>query len=256
MAHATTGEVTIASYNIHKCVGRDGRFDPDRTASVIAELDVDVLAIQEADRRFGDRAGLLDLAAIARATGLEAVPVSRTGGSHGWHGNLILVRGGEARALRRIALPGHEPRGALVADLELGAGRLRVIATHLALLRSARRRQVALLRATACGEAEVLPMVLLGDLNEWRRAALHGLAPEFGPGERLVPSFPAGFPVLALDRIFARPHGIVSGFRVHDTPLARRASDHLPVKARLSLATGTTAAPEALAQETIERVDS
>lgn len=254
MRHANPGEVTIATYNIHKCVGRDGRFDPDRTAAVIAELDVDVLAIQEADRRFGGRTGLLDLAAIARATGLEAVPVGIEGGSHGWHGNLILARGGQALAVRRIALPGHEPRGALVADLAFEAGPLRVIATHLALLRSARRRQVALLRATVCAETDTLPMVLMGDLNEWRRAALHGLAPEFGPGERRVPSFPSGFPMLALDRIFARPDAIVTDFSVHDTPLARRASDHLPVRARLRLGDGTQRASEAFSEPTAERL--
>lgn len=256
MRHARAGQVTIASYNIHKCVGSDGRFDPERTAEVIAEIGADVLAIQEADRRFGDRAGLLDLAAIARATGLEAVPVRNSAGGHGWRGNLLLVRSGRARSVRQLVLPGHEPRGALVADLELSAGPLRVIAAHLALLRSARRRQVARLQEAAHADAGTWPVVLLGDLNEWRRSALHGLAPEFEVESLRVPSFPAGFPVLALDRIFARPHGVVSGFAVHDTPLARRASDHLPVKARLNLATGTVAAPKAFAEATEERLSS
>ena len=47
----------FASYNIHKCVGVDRRFDPERVAAVIAEVGADVIALQEADRRFGDRAG-------------------------------------------------------------------------------------------------------------------------------------------------------------------------------------------------------
>src|SRR4051812_26782166 len=40
---------TIASYNIHKCVGTDGRFDPERISRVVAEIDADVIALQEAD---------------------------------------------------------------------------------------------------------------------------------------------------------------------------------------------------------------
>ena len=84
----------FASYNVHKCVGTDRRFDPARTAAVIAEIGADVLALQETDRRFGDRAGLLDLAAIERDAGLVPIPVRSSHSGHGWHGNLVLVRGG------------------------------------------------------------------------------------------------------------------------------------------------------------------
>ena len=69
MARTREGTAVFASYNIHKCVGVDRRFDPGRVAAVIAEVGADVIALQEADRRFGDRAGLLDLAAIERAPG-------------------------------------------------------------------------------------------------------------------------------------------------------------------------------------------
>lgn len=225
----------IASYNIHKCVGADGVFDPDRIAAVIGEIDADILAIQEADRRFGDRAGLLDLAAIARRTGLRAVSRRARDAGHGWHGNLLLVRGGDLAAVRRIALGGVEPRGALIADLAFGRAELRVVATHLGLLRSARRLQVAQIYAALAKAGDPRQVVMLGDLNEWRRTALHGCAGSFAPEPRGVASFPARFPLLPLDRIIARPRRILSGFAVHDTPLARRASDHLPVTARLHL---------------------
>lgn len=229
----------IASYNIHKCVGIDGRFNPARIARVIAELDADILAIQEADRRFGDRAGLLDLDEIARRTGLHAVSRLGEDAGHGWRGNLLLVRGGDARALRRIALGGVEPRGAIIADLAFGHGAVRVVATHLGLLRSARRYQVAQIYAALGAASDRLPVVMLGDLNEWRRTALHGRAGSFGPEPRGLPSFPARFPLLPLDRILARPRRVLNAFAVHDTPLARRASDHLPVTARLHLNGGT-----------------
>lgn len=228
----------FASYNIHKCVGTDRRFDPGRVAEVIAEIGPDVIALQEADRRFGDRAGLLDLRALQRETGLVPVPVENGHGGHGWHGNLVLVREGLVRRTRQVRLPGLEPRGALVADLDLSVGPVRVLAAHLGLLRQSRLMQVAALVAHAGDEPE-RPVVLMGDMNEWRRAdrrsALRGLGPEFGPTWAGVPSFPAGFPVLALDRIVARPHAMMGALQVHDSPLSRVASDHLPVKTTIRL---------------------
>lgn len=229
--------VLFASYNVHKCVGSDRRFDPGRVGAVIAEIGADVIALQETDRRFGDRAGLLDLSEIERTAGLVPVPVTNGHGGHGWHGNLVLVREALCRDLHQVALPGLEPRGALVADLELGSSLVRVVAAHLGLLRHSRRLQVERLLAHAA-EATEHPTVLMGDLNEWRhgrRSALHGFSPSFGPLARSAPSFPAYFPVLALDRIIARPGRVLGPVVAHDTPLARRASDHLPIKARVRL---------------------
>lgn len=229
--------VLFASYNVHKCVGTDRRFDPQRTLAVIAEIGADVLALQEADRRFGDRAALLDLGEIERATGLAPVPVDNGHSGHGWHGNLILVREGLLRDLHQVTLPGLEPRGALVADLDLDRGPVRVVAAHLGLLRQSRRQQVARLLGHAADTSD-RPTVLMGDLNEWRhgrRSSLHGFVHGFGPLDLGAPSFPSYFPVLALDRILARPRGILGPVSAHDSPLARRASDHLPIKARIRL---------------------
>jgi endonuclease/exonuclease/phosphatase family metal-dependent hydrolase len=229
--------VLFASYNIHKCVGVDRRFDPERVGRVIAEIGADVLALQETDRRFGDRAGLLDLAQIERHAGLVPTPVVNGHAGHGWHGNLVLVREGLLRGLHQVVLPGLEPRGALVVDLELPDGPVRLVAAHLGLLRQSRRLQVERLVAHAAEQADH-PTVLMGDLNEWRRgrrSALHGFAPSFGPLQHGPPTFPSYLPVLALDRILARPGRILGRVSAHDTPLARRASDHLPVKARVRL---------------------
>ena len=129
-----TTRLVVASYNIHKCVGTDGRFAPARIAAVIAEMDADVVAIQEADKRFGRRHGLLDLKALEKQTGLSLIPTSEEADGHGWHGNALLLRKGKVRDMRRLALPGAEPRGALVVDLDLPAGPLRLVAAHLGLL--------------------------------------------------------------------------------------------------------------------------
>lgn len=230
------GRMVIASYNIHKGVGVDGRFDPLRTALVIKEIGPDVIALQEADQRFGERAGLLDLGLIKRECGLVPVPIEAER-SHGWHGNVVLFRDGAVSAAQQIVLPGVEPRGALVVDLELARGPLRVIAAHLGLLRRSRAQQVAALLAAAA-PADGRPVLLMGDLNEWRlgpRSALHGLAPVFGPLHAAIPSFPSRFPVWALDRILGHPHSLIASVERHDTPLARIASDHLPLMAAVDL---------------------
>jgi endonuclease/exonuclease/phosphatase family metal-dependent hydrolase len=235
-------ETLIASYNVHKCVGMDKRFDPDRTAAVIAEIGADVIALQEADQRFGRRAGLMDLAWLEHKCRLLPVPVTDRARTHGWHGNLLLFREGTVRDVHRIRLPGVEPRGALVVDMELIAGPLRIVTTHLGLLRRSRAQQAeAILKAVSTrGER---PTLLLGDLNEWRlgaRSSILNFDPAFGPLRVALPSFPSRFPLFALDRILGNPPDLIAGIEVHDTPLARIASDHLPIKARIDLEGAST----------------
>lgn len=240
------GALTIASYNVHKCVGTDKRFDPDRVAEVIAELDADILALQEADRRFGRRHGLLDMAAVERRTGLALLPLSLEPDGHGWRGNALLVRGAQAMRLRRLTLPGGEPRGAVMADLELPSGPLRIVAAHLGLLRRNRMRQAEAILATLA-QAEDIPTVMLGDLNEWRpgpRSSLRALEAGFTDARPGPATFPSRRPLLPLDRILGRPRGLVRAIAPHESPLARVASDHLPIKARLDMAAVASAAPE------------
>lgn len=243
--------LTVASYNVHKCVGTDGRFMPERIAEVVGELGADVVALQEADRRFGRRSGLLDPQVLERKTGLVPLPASDLPDGLGWHGNALLVRPDMLPArLRRLSLPGAEPRGAVIAELALPGGSLRVVAAHLGLLRRCRARQAAAI-LEAIAEGDAMPTLLLGDLNEWRpRAApLRALEPVFGTAPLGPASFPARLPVLALDRILGWPSGIVGNVEVHESALARIASDHLPLKASIALSAGLSSAPAAAAVE-------
>ena len=229
----------IASYNVHKCVGSDRRFDPERTSRVIHEIGADVIALQEADTRFGERTGILDLSRLERETGLLPVPVTGMAKAHGWHGNVVLFKKGRIHDVHQINLPGLEPRGALVAEIELQVGGvLRVIAAHFGLLRHSRAQQARMLVDLMADKHE-MPTILLGDLNEWRlgdRSALNTFQTAFGPLPAAVPSFPARMPLLALDRIMANRKGLISAVEAHDTPLSRVASDHLPIKAVVDLA--------------------
>jgi endonuclease/exonuclease/phosphatase family metal-dependent hydrolase len=212
-------QLTFASYNIHKAVGLDRRRDPDRILSVLNELGADVIALQEADRRFGRREAVLPLHSI------------------GWHGNALLVRRGiEVAEAAIVPLPTLEPRGANRADLVAGGERLRVVGMHLDLSGLRRRQQVRsiLTHVGDCGDPA--PAVLLGDFNEWARHG--GCFREFAPEWQLLApgrSFPSRRPVAQLDRIVASHQWEVIGAGVHHSALAALGSDHLPVWARLEL---------------------
>jgi endonuclease/exonuclease/phosphatase family metal-dependent hydrolase len=235
--------VKVASYNIHKCRGADGVRRPDRIIGVIRELGASIIALQEVDRRFGRGRGVLDPTAIERETGMQLLVQSDASQSHGWHGNALLVRGDPISYRRlRLKLPGREPRGAIVAELDLGEGEFRVIAAHLGLFRLSRVDQVSAI-LTAFRDLPPMPTIVLGDLNEWRRrgrSALRALEPTFGVAPPIL-SFPSRRPVFPLDRILGWPAGLVEDLAVHDTPLARRSSDHLPLTAKVNL---TLAVPE------------
>jgi len=189
--------VRIASYNVHGCRGTDGKKDAARIAAVIRELQCDTVGLQEVDYR-------LDY--IATRVDMQAVP------------GITLVR--------------HDgPFGnALDVDLDVAGQKLRVIVTHLGLFAPERRWQVRRLIELVRETQERL--VVLGDINEWfpfsrplrwfNRLLGHSVV------ER---SFPSRLPLLALDRVWVRPRPALLALKAHRSPLAAKASDHLPVKA-------------------------
>jgi len=230
-------QLTFASYNIHKAVGMDRRRDPDRILAVLREIDADVIALQEADRRFGTRESVLPRKAIEESP-WHAVPLSLRPDSIGWHGNALLVRKGiEVVQASIVPLPVLEPRGAVRADLLVAGRRLRVVGMHLDLSGLRRKHQVRSILHHVDGCDGPCPTVMMGDLNEW---ALHGgCFREFGPGwDVLAPgrSFPSRRPVAQLDRLIVSHEWTAVEARVHHSALASRGSDHLPIYARLELA--------------------
>jgi len=203
---------------------------------VLREIDADVIGLQELDSHSEPGSVseqmliLSDALEMAAAPGLTIVSEERR------YGNALLTRA-KLLAVRRvdISVCSFEPRGILDADLRVGTTCLRVLVTHLGRNRLERRWQSArLLDVLADGPGG--PAVLTGDLNEWwpvssgMRAIRRVL-----PQAKTVRSFPAGFPLLSLDQIRARPPARIRTLWSHRSPLSRVASDHLPVVAELEV---------------------
>lgn len=229
-------ELTFATYNIHKAIGADGLRDPERILRVLRELDADVIALQEADRRLGERVSVLPRA-LLDDTPWCPLPVAKRRQSIGWHGNTILIRRSfQCLGAGALDLPTLEPRGAVFGEISAGAFRFQVMGTHLDLSGLRRRDQIRALIDWHNSREQRLPTVLMGDFNQWGR--LTGAMREFGMGwQQIAPgaSYPARTPLARLDRIVTTPHWSFVDGGVHHSALAAQASDHLPVYARLSL---------------------
>lgn len=229
--------IKVASYNMRKGIGLDRRRDPARVLAVLREIDADIVALQEADRRFGTRASAIPHAMLLEHSDYQPVELGGRAHSIGWHGNALLVRrSAKVEECHALDLPTLEPRGAVAATLRLGDQRLRVVGMHLD-ISGLRRRQQARAILNHLDDGEDLPTILMGDCNEWRPRG--GCLDDFAARYPLVEtghSFHTRKPVARLDRIFASADLCAVDAGVHHSPLAARASDHLPIWARLASA--------------------
>ncbi len=240
-------ELDCITWNLHRCRGRDAQIDPDRTVRVLCDLLSDaapgLCILTEADDEQPPYGALLDLDRIQEVSGLATAHTDlslRWGdSSHGFLGTIVLhdprveiVDG------CLLDLPGVYPRGATILTCRAAGHDFRVIATHLSLgqpLRVAQMRAVGQYLA----RHRDLPALLIGDLNEWRPwggfAFSRGVAHRSftGPARR---SYPAVFPMLPLDRIMATAPFRVENAHVLRSPELVETSDHLPLRATVTLA--------------------
>lgn len=227
--------VTVATYNVHRCIGRDGRFDSARILAMIDKLNADVIALQELEWHPEEALSLLhhfsarlNYRAVAGPTLLQ---------QSGHYGNALLTRLPIQRIRRHdVTVAGREPRGALDVRLLCEGKPLRIVATHLGLRPAERRTQVEQLLATL-NPHDTIATVFMGDLNEWFLwgRPLRWLRAHFGKTPAPA-TFPSLFPLLALDRIWVKPRARLIDLKVQVGAPARHASDHLPVCAEIELA--------------------
>jgi len=258
--------ITVASYNVRKAIGTDRRRNPQRVLQVLEEIDADVVALQEADKRVGTRGAavphdLIDDHGIYRAVDFEvrhkklldrllpkklvdliphnsiAAPLKNLDFRNlGWHGNAILVKEDvDVTDLEAIILPTIEPRGAVMAELKVRGIELRVVGMHLDLSGLKRRKQVVAILDHIEQRHRQMPTIVMGDTNEWRPngRSLADFDERFAVAE-CGPSFHSRKPVAALDRIIVDRRFSILESGVHSSAAAKKASDHLPIWAKLA----------------------
>lgn len=236
IATADRPSVRVVTYNIHACVGVDRRYEPARIAAVLREIDADIVCLQEVDIRRGTRLHGDQAAYLAEATGCQIILGAAPRGHRGRFANAILTRFPvtAARAID-LAVSDYEPRAALDAELIIGDRVLRVLATHFGLHAGERQLQANRLIAAldepfTPGHGAAHAVLLVGDLNEWRgrSGGIRDLDRCLGPSAT-PRTFPSWMPVLPLDRIYADGPAVLRDVHVYRSPLARLASDHLPL---------------------------
>lgn len=231
----------LLTYNVHRCVGTDRTLDVARIAQVIADEDPDIVCLQELDvgrLRTGSVDQASELAQRLHMTS-RFHPAMRIEAEE--YGDAILTRLPEqlvrAGALPSVAgIKGLEPRGAVWSRIEVGGRSLNVINTHLGLVPKEQRRQ-----ARALGGADWLgacegPTILAGDFNATSITRPYAeLTRHLADAQRVlglkpsVKTFPSAFPAIRIDHLFISSHIRVNSIHVPRSPLARVASDHLPL---------------------------
>ncbi len=246
----------ILSYNVHSCIGTDRKLDPARIAEVIAAAEPDIIGLQELDVGRSRTGGVDQAHIIASLLQMEFHFQAAMSVAEERYGDAILTAL-PARTVKGGGLPSiGEPRGAIWVEVNLGSHCLQVFNTHLGLRGRERMTQInTLLGAAWLGHPRGRgnPQVLIGDFNAIPSSATYKAAArrltdvQSALPRRSGPTFPSRYPLLRIDHIFVSPGIIPVKTEVISTPLARRASDHLPVLATVELVSGSFVSDAVLA---------
>jgi len=234
----------LLTYNVHRCVGVDRRLDVARVAAVIAEYEPDIVCLQELDVGRARTGGVDQAEAIARHLSMSFRFHAAMRIEAELYGDAILTPHPEnlvkADALPTITgVPGLEPRGALWSRVEFSNGRsLNVINTHLGLVPREQRLQAAALMGPAWLDHPQMegPVILTGDFNATAiTRPYQAICARLKDAQRLlgqrpsVKTFPSTFPAIRIDHVFVSDGVRPTAVRAPLHPLARSASDHLPL---------------------------
>ncbi len=223
--------IRVVTWNVHSCVGTDGLLNPSRTADVLESLDADLIGLQEVDWRHPPTDGLDQLDYFAARLGMHAIEGPNLHDHAGRFGNALLARREPQQCARvDLSVQGREPRGAIDAVFQFDRFSLRVLVTHFGLTRTERSHQMGALQKAIEAGLPSDAVVLLGDLNEWRRGGRAiPLVPDPFPIICRMRTFPSRVPLFALDAVLARPEPKHVYARTAESLMARKASDHLPI---------------------------
>ncbi|MFW6169373.1 MAG: glycosyltransferase [Planctomycetota bacterium] len=242
----------VVTYNVHSCVGADGKLSPARIARVIAQWDPDVVALQELDVGRPRTKHVDQAEAIARELQMEHRFHPAFEVESEQYGNAVLSRYpmqlmGAAPLPKLPSRGNQEPRSALWVSLDVEGRQWQLINVHLGLSARERAAQVeTLLGEQWLGDPRCRePRLLCGDLNAVSKSRPHRmLAAELSDAQsRLVPSrrlrtFPSRLALVRLDHVFVGSSVEVVNAEVLCSKLARVASDHLPLLVELRVAQG------------------
>lgn len=231
----------LLTYNVHRCVGTDRRLDVGRIVAVIAEFEPDIVCLQELDVGRARTGGVDQAEAIADGLAMTSRfhPAMRVEAEQ--YGDAILTPHRErlirAGALPTVSgIPGLEPRGAIWSEIEIGGTAVNVMNTHLGLVPREQRLQAAALAGSGWVGGCEGPILLAGDFNatsitrpyQTLCRSLQDCQRQLGQ-KPSVKTFPSAFPAIRIDHCFVSPHIRIREVRSAFSPLARVASDHLPL---------------------------
>ena len=241
-------EFSCVTYNIHKAIGNDRKYRPERIIEILRELDADFLALQEVDHG-APRSSGEDLAAvIAEGLGMQHVLGLNVKLAKGAYGNAILSKYPIAGSRNmNISWGIKKRRGCLVAHIQLPKKKeLVIFNVHLGLAAFERMFQIKrVLESHSLTGLRHLPQIILGDTNDHNHklnpvleaAGFQDSVTGMGKGHHTFPSFmPRPMrPLLRLDKVFHNEHLQPSEHKVIVNQKTRQASDHLPVMVRLKI---------------------
>jgi endonuclease/exonuclease/phosphatase family metal-dependent hydrolase len=228
----------IATYNIHKCVGIDRKYSPERIVKVLREIDADLIGLQEVVWNSHLHRRDHQAKFIADALGFEFVTGKNRQIKGADYGNAIISRHPILETKNHdITVSSYEPRGCLVAEVDIQGTTIHFACLHMGTSFFERRQQVHKLLAGHVVEAAGIAgrRIIVGDFNEWTtgvttrmlRSRFDSVDPKIHLGTSR--SFPGYMPLLHLDHIYFDSSFELEAAAIHRSRTARVASDHLPI---------------------------
>jgi endonuclease/exonuclease/phosphatase family metal-dependent hydrolase len=231
-----SNSLRIATYNIHRCRGLDGRTRPERIAAVLSSIDADVVALQEVVGAGPHGGGQAEAIGAALGMGWIMSPARLLRGHQ--FGNVVLSRFPIAEHVEHdLSWKTCEPRRLQRVDVSVGGATLHVYNVHLGTALLERRHQAERLAAIVSDRHVPGPKLVLGDFNEWMKGLVTTMlsarlnSVDLRNFLRRRRTYPGVFPLLHLDHIYYAGHVDVVGIELPRTRLALVASDHLPLVA-------------------------